>query len=107
MDALQLEAATRPESGNPLYVFAAGADDPWQLLGFLPAASSVEFVETQTVRGTETRHYRAVVTLADLAAIGDAQTRPGRQRFQEKVGLDQDSDRGVARQPGEAASGTG
>ena len=82
------EAADRAQYGNPLYVFAAGADDPWQLLGFLPAASSVEFVETQTVRGTETRHYRAVVTLADLAAIGDAQTRPGRQRFQEKVGLD-------------------
>lgn len=83
------EAADRAQYGGPLYVFGPGADDPWQILGFLPAASAARFIDTQTVRGTKTTHYRATVKLADIAAIGDAQTGPGRRRFQEKVGVDE------------------
>jgi hypothetical protein len=82
------EAADRAQYGAPLYVFRPGRpDDPWQVLGFLPAASQASLLGTERVGGTSTRHYRATVRLSDLAELGPPQTRASRQRFQQMVGL--------------------
>lgn len=83
------EAADRAQYGGPLYVFRPdGPDDPWQMLGFLPAATSARLVGAETLAGARVRHYRAEVRLADLAAAGGDRTGPGRRQFQQKVGLD-------------------
>ena len=83
------EAADIAQYGSPLYVFRPdSADDPWQVLGFLPAASSARFVGSDFVRDRSTRHYQATVRLADLVALGGPRTGPGRRRFQQTIGID-------------------
>jgi hypothetical protein len=87
---VDFEAADRAPYGTPLYVFRpTGPDDPWQLLGVLPAASGVEAVDRpELADGTPTRRYRATLRMADVAAQGGSATGPGRTRFQQKTGVD-------------------
>lgn len=88
---VDFEAADEAQYGTPLYLFRAGApDDPWQLLGALPAASGVRAVDRPTLAdGTGSRHYSATLRMADVAALGGARTGPGRRRFQARVGVDE------------------
>jgi hypothetical protein len=85
---VDFEAADRAQYGTPLYVFGAGPDDPWQLLGVLPAASGVEAVDRPALDdGTATRRYRATLRMADVVAQGGSRTGPGRARFQRMTGV--------------------
>lgn len=88
---VDFEQADKAQYGTPLYVFRPGRpDDPWQLLGVLPAAGGVEPVDRPVLAdGTPTRHYRATLRMADVAAQGGTRTGPGRARFQRKVGVDE------------------
>ena len=86
---VDFDAADRAQYGGPLYVFRpSGGDDPWQMLGVLPAASSVRHVGTESISGTRARHYRATLRLADVATLGGDQTGPGRREFQRRMGMD-------------------
>lgn len=87
---VDFEAADRAQYGTPLYVFGAGPDDPWQVLGVLPAAGGVAAVDRPALGdGTRTRHYRATLRMADVAALGGARTGPGRRRFQAVTRVDE------------------